>query len=287
MKLDQTETNITQWTIIVDANKPRSIGTVAEILKSRDIIYRIVKRSFQNIYNQTLLGPLWIIINPIITTLIFALVFGYFAKISSDGLPIILFFLTGNIIWNFFSHSLINISNSFISNHYIIRKIYVPILVLPIAEGLSALAKFLLIFTLSCPIFFYYSFYAITNPNIWLVALPFLLVLILLLALGLGMAIAALMVKRRDLSVAIPFLTTSLMFLSPVLYPTSVVPAKYQTLYFLNPLVSIIECFRYAITGVGTFSANSLIYSTLASFSFFFIGLFLVKKNVNEIPDFI
>lgn len=276
-----------QWTSIVDANDGGRIGGLKEIWEYRDLILVLVKKYFKQVFRQTILGPVWIALNPIFSTFIFALVLGYFAKMPSDGLPVMVFYLAGGIIWGYFSNAFSNISNVLLNNSHIIKKIYLPRIILPFAEGITALAKFMIVLALSIPIFFYYAFNGTTSPNAWLFILPILLALLFFLTLGLGLIFASLMVKHRDLSVLIPFFTSSTLFLSPILYPTSIVPERFRFIYELNPLTGIIECLRYGIAGSGSFEISMLISSSLVTALIFITGILLFKKIGALAPDHI
>lgn len=276
-----------KWTTIVSADDRGFYWTLKELIQYKDLIYVLVKKELTYTFKQTALGSVWIILNPIISILVFALIFGYFAKIHTDGIPIILFYLTGGIMWNYFSNVFINSSNSLISNSFILNKVYIPGIIMPLSNSIAVTIKIILFVLVTIPFF---TFYAITGevvPNMWLIAFPFLLLLIFMLAMGMGMIFSALMVQYRDLGVLIPFLTSIIMFISPVLYPVSIVPEKLLMLYTINPLVGIIECFRYSLTGVGSFNPYMILNSTLISISIFLTGLLLFKKINSKIPDYI
>lgn len=276
-----------QWTTIVSADDSSFGWNVKELIQFKDLLFVLVKKDLTYTFKQTALGPIWIILNPIISTLIFALALGYFARVKTDGIPIILFYLTGGIIWNYFSNAFTNVSNALISNSYILNKVYIPRIILLLASSITASIKFILVALVSLPVFIYYTIIGEAAPNFWLLAFPFLLLLIFVIAMGLGMIFSSLMVQRRDLGVLIPFLTSIIMFVSPVLYPVSIVPEKFLIYYTINPFVGIIECFRYSITGEGNFMPYMLINSTVLTIAIFLSGLLLFKKTNTKIPDFI
>lgn len=276
-----------QWTTIVNADDSGFVWSLKELSRYKDLLFVLVKKDLTSIFKQTALGPVWVILNPIISTLIFALVLGYFARVQTDEVPVILFYLTGGIVWNYFSNAFINVSNALIFNSHIINKVYIPRIILPLSAGITALIKFIFVGLVCLPVFGYYAFTGQAAPNFWLAAFPFLLLLLFATAMGMGMIFSSLMVQRRDLGVIMPFLTSVMMFLSPVLYPVSIVPENFQIYYSFNPLTGIIECFRYGITGAGKFMPYMLINSTVLTIAVFLAGIFLFKRANTKIPDYI
>lgn len=276
-----------QWTTIVSADDSGFHWTVKELTQYKDLIYVLVKKELSYTFKQTALGSIWIILNPIISILVFALIFGYFAKIHTDGIPILLFYLTGFIMWNYFSNVFTNSSNSLIANSFIFNKVYIPGIVMPLSGSLAVTIKIILFVLVTIPFFIFFAITGEVMPNMWLATFPFLLLLIFMLAMGMGMIFSSLMVQYRDLGVLIPFLTSIIMFVSPVLYPLSIVPEKLLMVYTVNPLVGIIECFRFSLTGVGSFKPYMIFNSALISIGIFLTGLLLFKKINTKIPDYI
>jgi lipopolysaccharide transport system permease protein len=233
-----------------------------ELIHYKDLWRMFVKRDIITQYKQTILGPLWFFINPIMTTLMYMVVFGGIAKISTDGLPQPLFYLAGICLWNYFSTCLTKTSTTFIDNQNIFGKVYFPRLVMPMSTVTSALFTFgiqLLLFIVI------YVFYIISGvpvaPNIHILLLPVLIVMLAGLALGFGIITSSLTTKYRDLSILFTFIVQLWMYATPIIYPLSAMSPKKQWIAALNPVTSIIETFKYATMGTGTFSWYQLGYS--------------------------
>lgn len=226
---------------------------LAELFRYRDLIRMFVKRSFSSQYKQTILGPLWFIINPLLTTLMFTFVFGGIAKISTDGVPQFLFYLAGNTLWSFFALCLTSTSNTFTTNAAIFGKVYFPRLTMPIStvifSGISLLVQLAL---LAIAIIYYICINAPVAPSWYLLMLPVWIVQIALLALGFGIIISSLTTKYRDLTILVTFGVQLWMYLSPVVYPVSSLSGTYKVLIMLNPVSPIIGNFRHAALGCGT-----------------------------------
>lgn len=246
---------------------------LGEIWTYRDLLVLFVKRDFVSQYKQTILGPLWNIIQPILTTAMFLLVFGAIAHIPTDGIQPTLFYMSGITIWNYFSTCLISTSNTFVTNSSIFGKVYFPRLVLPLSAILSNMIRFGIQFLLLLAAMIYYHFkgYPMHFSLAWIFLLP-LLALMAGIGLGLGIIISSLTTKYRDLSVLITFAIQLAMYATPVVMPLSYLArTKYKFLINLNPLTAIIEAFRYVLFGAGTFTMGTLLYS----FSFMIVSLFI------------
>jgi len=225
-----------------------------ELLQYRDLLLMFVKRDIITVYKQTILGPIWYVVQPILTTAIFIIVFGNIAKISTDGMPQVIFYFSGIVIWNYFAESFITTSDTFKVNEAIFGKVYFPRLVVPLSKIVSGLIKFGIQFVFFLII---YSYFIITGsdiqPNIHLLILPFLVVLMAGLGLGWGMIFSSLTAKYRDLIFLTQFGVQLLMYASPIIYPVSTIPDKYQLLILSNPISPIVEAFRFSLLGVGFF----------------------------------
>jgi len=275
--------NIDQWTTII---KPRSGWLelkIGELFHYRDLIMLFVKRDFVAIYKQTILGPIWFIIQPIFSTLAFTLIFGNVAKIPTDSIPHALFYLSGIICWNYFSSCLIKTSDTFIANSYIFGKVYFPRLTVPISIIITNLITFLIQFILFIGVFLYY-YYTQPNihPNVGIVFLPFLIMQIALLGLGFGIIISSLRTRYRDFNYLLGFGIQLWMYGTPIVYPLTEIPDKWKLLFILNPMTAIVETFRYSFIGKGGVSALYLIISVIMTIILLIIGLLLfsrVEKN--------
>jgi lipopolysaccharide transport system permease protein len=246
-----------------------------------------VRRDFVSAYKQTILGPLWYIIQPLMTTVMFIIVFDKVAEIPTDGAPPALFYLSGLVIWNYFSTCLNKTSVTFSANSGIFGKVYFPRLVVPLSNVISAFIGFgiqlMLLFVLL--LYFYFFMEVQFAFNIYLLAIPFLLILVAALGLGFGIIISSLTTKYRDLVNLIGFGTQLLMYATPVIYPLSFFEGKYKTLILLNPLTPIIEMFRYSILGVGEFEFGSILYSVIFTFVSLFIGILIFNKIEKSFMD--
>jgi lipopolysaccharide transport system permease protein len=234
-----------------------------EVWNYRDLLFMFVRRDFLASYKQTILGPLWFFIQPVFTTIMFTFVFGNIAKISTDGQPKMLFYLSGLTIWNYFSECFSRTSNVFLANSGLFGKVYFPRLITPLAIVASGLMKFtvqLLLFL------FFLSYYSITgveqvNPNAAILLLPLLVVMMAGFALGIGMIVSSMTTKYRDLTMFISFGVTLLMYATPIIYPVSVIPEQYKPIVLANPLAPVVETFRYAFLGSGELNWMHLGYS--------------------------
>ena len=258
-----------------------------ELWKYRDLVFLFVKRNFTSKYKQTILGPAWAIIQPLLTTVVFTVVFGGIAGLPTDGIPPFVFYMCGNIIWQYFSGCLTETSRTFVSNSHIFGKVYFPRLVLPIATVLTNLISFAIQF-----VFFliFWSIYWIQgvgiHPNLMLLTIPALLLQSALLALGVGIIISALTTKYRDLAMLVSFGAQLWMYATPVAYAAGdLIPAKWMWLYQLNPMTPILETFRYAFFGSGSF--NGLYYgiSWAVTIVILFIGVLLFNKVEKTFMD--
>lgn len=280
--------NTHRWDTVVDAKSKISfIQHIREIASARDVILVLVRKDIVASFKQTYFGWGWIFLNPIVHTLVFSLVLGYFAGIKTDGIPHILFYLSGIIFWNFFANSFISISNIFIANVHLINKVYIPKLALPISALITAFIKFAAVCLVVTPVFIYYGFHTDIHPNQWLFAFPILVLILTIFSLGAGMTFSSLMAKHRDLGILLPFLISLLMFVSPVLYPASSVPEHLLPYYSLNPLTGILECFRFGISGVGNFKPYMVLFSFCISLFVLLLGICLFEKTVTKTSDYL
>ncbi len=224
-----------------------------EIWKYRDLIWLFTKRNFILIYKQTLLGPAWILLQPLLSTLIYMVVFGGIAGISTDGLPKLLFYLSGTAMWGYFSACLTKTASTFTANSRVYGKVYFPRLVSPISTALSAAFNFLIQFALFLLIWAYFILRGAITPNyIAILTLPLILIFLGMLGLGFGIIISSLTTKYRDLSMLVTFGVQLWMYITPVVYPMSTVDnGLLRTLIMLNPVTCAMEAFRYIFLGVG------------------------------------
>jgi lipopolysaccharide transport system permease protein len=274
------------WDQVITAEKSFFSVDLGELWRYRDLLMMFVKRDVITVYKQTILGPLWFVIQPILTSLVFVFVFGNLAGISTGGVPSILFYLCGIIIWNYFSETFNTTSRTFTENAGVFGKVYFPRLILPLSKVVSGLCKFLIQLALFIAIWCYYVFAAkAVVPTLWILLTPFLLLLMAALGLGSGIIITSLTTKYRDLTFLIAFGVQLLMYASPVIYPIATVSEKYRHFLWLNPLTAILETFKYAFLGSGTLDMGWLLYSTLFTAVLLTCGVFIFNKVENRFID--
>ncbi|MCL2072547.1 MAG: ABC transporter permease [Marinilabiliaceae bacterium] len=257
-----------------------------ELIRYKDLIYMFVRRDIVTQYKQTILGPIWWFVNPILTTLIYMVVFGGIAKISTDGLPQPLFYLSGICLWNYFSTCLNQTSGTFTANEYIFGKVYFPRLIMPITNVISGLIKTAIQLILFLAIYFFYIFQgADIQPNIYILLFPLLIIMLAGLGLGFGIIATSMTTKYRDLSILLSFIVQLWMYATPIIYPLSLLSPKMQTIAILNPITSIIETFKFATLGQGTFNWTHLGYSFGFMFVVLFLGIVLFNKVQRNFMD--
>lgn len=257
-----------------------------DLWRYRDLIILFVRRDFVSQYKQTILGPLWVLIQPLLTTIMFMLVFAKVARIPTDGIPPSVFYMSGLTIWNFFSTSLNKTSTTFITNASIFGKVYFPRLVMPISNVISSLISFGIQFCLLLAVIVYYILIGTSfHPNVYLFLVPLILVLMAALSLGLGIIISALTTKYRDLSFLISFSIQLLMYATPVIFPLSYISTKYKWIILANPLSPLIETFRFALLGSGTFDISHLMYSVIFTFITLLVGIIMFNQVEKSFMD--
>ena len=259
---------------------------LSEVWRYKDLLFMFVKRDFVTFYKQTILGPLWFIVQPLLTTATYVIIFGNVAKLSTDDSPKIPFYLAGITIWSFFSDTLVKTASVLTSNASIFGKVYFPRLVMPLSIVFSALIKFGVQFLIFVAVLMYYVLVGHNvSPNGYILFMPYLILLMAIIALGLGMIISSLTTKYKDLGFLIGFGMQLFMYATPVIYPLSMLAKKYQKLSLLNPLTPIVECFRYAFLGTGSFHISMLIYSTIISLAILFTGIIIFNKVEKSFID--
>ena len=233
-----------------------------ELWQYRDLVWLFTRRSFMVAYMQTVLGPLWLLISPLLTSITYVVPFGNIAKLSTDGVPQLLFYLSGNAIWTFFSSCVVKNASAFTNNANLFGKVYFPRLVIPVSNVLSSAILFLIQMLLVFALLFWYTAHGIVHPlwRMWIL-LPLLLLMIGLLGMGIGIIISSLTTKYRDLRVLLDFGMTLWMYATPVVYPLSAVDPGLRAFLFANPVTPVIELYRHILFGVGNVDRASLLYS--------------------------
>jgi lipopolysaccharide transport system permease protein len=285
--VDRTVNNdIEDWDLIIKPKKSIFDLHLKDIWNYRDLLLLLVKRDFISVYKQTVFGPLWFFIQPIFTTIIFTFVFTRMAKISTDGVPPVLFYLTGTVAWNYFAECLTKTSTVFRDNAGLFGKVYFPRLIMPLSIIMSSLVKFGVQFLLFAIIL---GWYVVTqpdiHPNIYITLFPVLILLMALHGLGLGLIVTALTTKYRDLAFLVAFGVQLVMYATPIIYPLSVIPEKYKPILALNPLTGLIETFRYAFLNKGSFYLYPFIYSVISTLIVFCAGVMVFNKVEKNFVD--
>ena len=259
---------------------------VKEIWDYKDLIFLFVKRTFVSQYKQTILGPAWAIIQPLLTTIVFTVVFGGIAGLPTDGIPSFLFYMSGTICWNYFSTNLTVTSTTFVSNAAIFGKVYFPRLVIPISTVITNLISFGIQL---CTFFAFWIVYMIKgysiHPNGCMLLLPLLLIQMAMLSLGVGIIVSALTTKYRDLAMLVNFGVQLWMYATPVAYSSVLIPEKWIGVYMLNPMTPIIETFRYGFLGAGTINLKYSLISWSVTLLVLFIGVVLFNKVEKTFMD--
>ena len=272
---------VKNWDLIITSRRGWLDFKINEIWYYRDLLLLLVKRDFTTFYKQTVLGPLWFLIQPAISTLVFTIILNKIAKISTEEIPPQLFYMSGIIAWNYFSTCLISTSNTFTLNATLFEKVYFPRIIFPLSKVISGLTTFFvqLLLFLAFYFFFIVSGNNHINPSLnGLFLLPLMIVQMAILGQGLGMILSSLTIKYRDLSYLISFGVQLLMYATPIVYPLSTVPSEYKIYISLNPMTSIIESFRQAFFGNGTLTLDGIMISSISCAITFIMGLLIFNK---------
>jgi len=268
--------------IVIEPSKSWVAINLRDFWAYRELLYFLTWRDVKVRYKQTLLGAAWAIIQPLFAMLIFTLFFGKLAKIPSDGIPYPLFAYAGLLPWTFFSNAVTNSGNSLVGSANLITKVYFPRMVIPAAAVLAGLVDFFFAFLILIALMLYYR----VSPSISLLILPILMIVTALLALAVGMWTSALNVKYRDMRYALPFLTQLWMFATPIIYPSSLIPANRQWLLWFNPLAGIVEGYRASLFSL-PFNWRALGISSLLTLIGLLYSLFTFKRMERKFADII
>ncbi len=284
--MSQQANDTEEWTLVVKPDVSLLDIRLRELWRYRDLIVLFVRRDFVSVYKQTILGPLWFLIQPVLTTITFTIIFGSIAKISTDGVPPMLFYLSGLVGWNYFADCLNKTSNTFIGNAQLFGKVYFPRLAVPISIVISSLVTYLIQFLLFLAFYFYFNLDgANLHVNNAILLLPVLVFFMACLGLGSGIIISSMTTKYRDLRFLVAFGVQLLMYATPVIYPMSILSPKKQFVLALNPMSSIIETFRYAFMGTGSLNYTHLLYSGVVSIVILIVGIIYFNKVEKSFMD--
>ena len=271
-------------TVIVPKSKILDFH-LKEVWKYRDLIFLFVKRNFVSQYKQTILGPLWALIQPLLTTVVFTVVFGRLAGLAAEGVPSFLFFMSGNVAWHYFSSCLTSTANTFTGNAGIFGKVYFPRLVSPISTVLTNLISFAIQFVMFLVFLAVYWAKGAVHPTLYALMTPLLLLEMAMLSLGVGIIISSLTTKYRDLRMLVGFGVQLWMYGTPVAYDIGIVPERFMNLYMLNPMTPIINTFRTAFLGIGSFDIMHYLISWCVTIVILFIGLMLFNRVEKTFMD--
>jgi len=252
-----------------------------ELWEYRELLFFFVWRDIKVRYRQTVMGAMWAIIQPIFTMVIFSLFFGRLAKVPSDGLPYPVFSYAALVPWTFFATALTQASNSLVLSANMVKKIYFPRLSLPIATVLAGVIDFVLAFTVLLVMMLFYGLV----PTINVLWLPIFLLLALITSLGVGLWLSAMNVQFRDVHYTIPFLTQAWLFVTPIAYPSSLLPEPWRTLYGLNPMAGVVEGFRWALLGTDTAPGSMTLVSAVVALALFISGAFYFRRMEQGFAD--
>ena len=272
-------------TVIKPKNKLFEVD-FKEIWRYRDLYSMFVKRDIITQYKQTILGPTWFFIQPALTTIMYMVVFGGIAGISTDGLPQPLFYLAGIVFWQYFSDCLNKTSSTFTANQGIFGKVYFPRMIVPLATVTSNLVRMGIQFLLFIAVYIYYLIIGVdVAPNIYILLLPLLILMLAGLALGFGIIVSSLTTKYRDLTILFTFFVSLWMYATPVIYPLSTMSENRQWIMALNPVTGIMEAFKYGALGVGTFDWGMLAYSFGFMVVLLAVGIVVFNKVQRSFMD--
>jgi lipopolysaccharide transport system permease protein len=269
--------------LVIRSTKGWVALNIRELWKYRDLLWILIVRDLKLLYKQTALGAIWVVLQPLIAAVIFAVIFGLFARLPSDGVPYLLFVFCGLTVWTYFSHALQRAGNSLVSASGLISKVYFPRLIIPLAHTLGAIVDFIVTFAVLLVLTGIYGY----MPSLRLLVLPAFLLLMISTATGVALWFSALSVKYRDCGSALPYFVQVWMYASPVIYPVSMVPAQWRPLYALNPVVGFIEGFRWAVLGRSAINTHILGITIIMSVIALMTGLFFFRRVERRFADFI
>ncbi len=278
-----------QWTTVIRPRTGWMDLDLKELWQYRDLVIMFVKRNFTVLYKQTILGPAWILLNPLMTTIIFNIVFTGIAGMNSDGVPSFLFYMAGNTVWTFFASCVNNTANTFVANAGVFGKVYFPRLAMPVSQVITSLLNFLIQAAMyAC----FWIFFAITQPGsvhltAWIWAMPLMMLQVMLLGLGVGIIVSSLTTKYRDLAIAVTFGVQLWMYATPVVYSMSTLSESPRLAFLvsINPMTAPVELFRLATLGQGTISAGSLTISCVVTLVLLAIGVVLFSHIEKTFMD--
>jgi len=274
------------WTTVITPKKKLLDIKFRELIKYRDLLYLLVRRDFVAQYKQSILGPLWFFIQPLMNTIVFTIIFGKIAKIPTDGVPDVVFYMAGNLVWSFFAAVFTDVGQTFAGNSNLFSKVYFPRLVSPLALTINKFFTFCFQFLLFLGFFLFFFFAGSSlKPNIMILFLPLLVIHIGLIGISMGLMVSSLTTKYRDLRFLVTFGLQLWMYATPVVYPASMIPHGFLWIYYINPIAPVVELFRYMFFGIA--QVNTLAYSVsiVETLALTLIGLMLFTRTEKDFID--
>jgi lipopolysaccharide transport system permease protein len=277
-----------EWDLVVTPQKNIFDWKLRYVWDARELIALFVWRDFISVYKQTILGPFWYLLQPTLQTLMYFVIFGLVARLPTGNIPPLVFYLSGTVLWGFFSSSISRVSNTFLSNTSLFGKVYFPRLVIPISVVISNFVSFLIQITFLVVVMAIYIGAGSTiRPTLWLAATPILLLMVASLGFGFGIIISALTVRYRDLHYFVGFAVQFLLYTTPVVYQVSILPPSLRWIVSLNPLTPIVEAFRLALLGQGDISLPQLAYSLTVTIVTLIISLIAFNRVEGTVMDYV
>ncbi len=269
-----------EWTTVIKPKTGWLDINLKEIWQYRDLLFMFIKRNYKSAYKQTILGPLWFLITPLLTSSVFTVVFGKIAQISTDGVPQFLYYMAGNTAWAYFSTCLTSTASTFTGNAGLFGKVYFPRLITPLSTVIYAMLSFFLqlILMICLMVYFAVSSPGCIHPNGWITLLPLMVVQMAMLGMGTGIIISALTTKYRDLSILVGFGVQLWMYATPIVYPLSAVPSNLRGLILLNPMMPVVNNFKYAFLGCGEPEIFSWAISWGMTLLLLFVGIIIFSR---------
>jgi len=278
--------NNDEWDLVLQPDNKLFDLKLRELIRYRDLIFMFIKRDFITAYKQTVLGPIWYIVQPLVSTIMYSFVFGNLANIGTDDIPPILFYFSGTMLWTFFTGTLNSTSSVFTSNAGIFAKVYFPRLTVPISTTFGHMIKLVIQF---CCLFVIYFYFLMINapikPSLLICLAPVIVLWIGFLGAGIGMFISALTTKYRDLNQLLGFGLSLVMYATPVVYPISEAPKQFAWIFHINPMSAPIELFRFVFFGFGSIQPSMILCSLMITVVFLLLGLVLFSRNERTFVD--
>lgn len=275
-----------KWKTVIEPGTRLLDIPLKELWQYRSMIFMLVKRNYQVQYKQTILGPVWIILNPILASGLFSLVFGYVGNFQSGDIPYFLFYMSANVLWSYFAGCVNGNTGIFTNNAYLFGKIYFPRMVVPVSQILFELVRFVIQLLVFAVVWGFYFLRGETEfMGAYLLLIPLLVLECGLLGMAIGMIVSSLTTRYRDLSHLMNFGMQLLMYASPLLYPISQLPGFLRKLVLLNPIASVIEAFRFCMTGSGTIHGKALLYSMVSTMVLLFFAMVLFNQTEKNFID--